>query len=173
MDEQTFSGPLPSHERLTLLACLTGRNKPSEAVKHALAVWREAHRLLAEENEAAEQRSLQGVPLPETFPATLDDFLARVVKGPTKAKRLERLRQFLQEQSGPDDLYTVGSETESTASGNEHKVTRMIQTYKENGISREEWRDRTRAYLTWWKYRKSASARRAASKRTSTKSKSR
>lgn len=175
---------LPSREQLAMIAASTPRKNPADAVRHALDVWREAGKVLANERIAMTQRPFAGIPLPPKFPATLRDFLRLAINTRTPADSMKRLRDYLRERNR---IYLLAEKLESQEAAtqghagtkkiarptlepdDEEQVERRaaveIESMQNHGLTQMGWRRLALSYHTWWREKKSNQARISAKKR--------
>jgi hypothetical protein len=98
--------PSVSPETLALIAANVAKGgslKPAEAVGYAAALYDEAqakleHAMKLRGAYAREAEAWGTIPQPESFPASLDDFLRLVVHAKTPADATKRFRDFLRDR---------------------------------------------------------------------------
>jgi hypothetical protein len=107
------------------------------------------------------------LPMPKHFPASLKDFLARIVKAKTPADSMARLRQFLRKEAARDWFWFAPkpiAEDERDA-----WVISQLEAIKkgdkEGGFFTEGiWSSMGSAYHSWWCDQKSAKTRKSRKK---------
>ncbi len=149
------------------MAAASHCKEPREAGRHALALWQEVDKALAELASANER--LKDIPLPRKFPATLKDFLRLVVQAKTTTDGTKRLRDFYRSEQRQRygkrellDTFTT-EEVNQLAAGTpvlwrrdtkeiEDWAANQIKGWKEGGFRTESlWTNEARRYRLWWK----------------------
>jgi len=179
---------LPSCEQLAVIAASTHRKNPADAVRHGIAIWREADKVLKETAEAKAQRDFADIPLPRKFPAKFRDFLGLVIRAKTPADSEKRLRDFYRDEhtrhlTGGKPERLNQPLTDWDAEKKKHVVRRPDDTkivedhaaaqiggWKTGGFNtKEQWLRLAKRYLNWWRSIKSSKAQDAANRRKSHK----
>jgi hypothetical protein len=163
---------------LSMLAAqprFTGHNE-SEAIRMALALWREAKRQLDREQRIAAARNrslsvLQQIKHPKNLPATFKDFLRLIVGGKDEGEQLHRYRRFRVKSIREDEAFTTGA-AERQGQPTEKELTQInneISAAKDSapciGIPREIWADWAVRFNKWWAQEKVEAKRRAGNAR--------
>jgi hypothetical protein len=116
-DQPNHAGPLPDTATLANLAAQARFSEltPQEAAAEALELWRAADTLLKAEHDkdthgAALGRWVYGlppgdVPMPKTWPATLQDFYKSVVRGKDETESQPRFKRFLRYRVETDQTW--------------------------------------------------------------------
>lgn len=112
-----------------------------------------------------------GLPRPNHFPATLKDFLARIVKARTPADSTARFRQFLGASAGRDSFWVA--KKPMTTEKRDDWVVSQFQAVKDGDntggfFTEGVWLSMGSAYIDWWKDQISIKARESAKKRKKT-----
>lgn len=147
---------LPTQAHLAVIAAATGRQKPSEAIEWAFAIWEEAGRVLADKHESARIR------MPRKFPARFDQFLSLIVHGKTMADRHASLRAMFRDEIAAPLLIegTLRDDDNETVLG---ATGKRIEMFKQYGFGDQgQWLDLARRYSHWWKRHLSEERRKAA-----------
>jgi hypothetical protein len=181
-----------SPETLAMIAASFGKGEsetPATAVAYAAKLYGAACQYLesVERYRAACQREAEAmadIPRPVKFPATLGDFLRRIVPGKTHADRNKRFHDFLHDQiqrvdqeirslrsSGARELDVRYLEPMLLLSwGVDKAVAARFGWYQENGFPDENgWLSTARDFRQYWVGHKSEQAR-AAGRRSKKKS---
>ncbi len=108
-----------------------------------------------------------GLPKPDHFPATLKDFLARIVKAKTPADGKARFRRFIGAKAGRNSFWYA--EKPIKADERDTWVVSQFQAInagdKKGGyFTADVWLAMGSAYIYWWQDQKSAKARESVNK---------
>jgi len=158
---KTQNESIPTREQLAMIAAATLRPNPTEAVQHALALWRESGNAL----EAFKWREFGSIPMPENFPATLEDFHRLIVKGKTPADREKSFRDFLKWQTA--NAIERGSLKSPHENEVENFAVNNLKAWRNGGCpGKQQWLVTARDYLQWHAQNISKTNRENALKRT-------
>lgn len=165
---------LPSPGELAAIAAHLYRDvgDAGAAVDHAWDLWLAANtkvtkiRAQEESVEKTHQQILKRCkPIPDgvSFPASLNDFLRRVVRAKTSADAEKRFRDFLYHRY--ERFFSQNANVDVKAAATKEKGS-----YRQHGIEdAEEWQLLAEAYERWWKPRLSATNHRNAKARFTVK----
>lgn len=158
---------LPDINTLSLLAAqprFFNRGNDTDALRAALAVWREAKRLLDRERKLAEaifrrDALLQSIKSPKDWStATFAEFLHVVVQGKDKGEQLHRFRRFWLALSRENKAMRAGCQTpnEGPTSKDEFDEIEEVIANLESAhfMPRFVWEDYAVRFGKWWGWKR-------------------
>ncbi len=167
---------MPDVNALSLLATqprFNGHND-KEAVRLALALWREAKSQLDHEREIAVRHyehylaPLQRIKLPKSWPASFADFLRLVVGGKDEGEQLNRFRRYLLKNIRFENAFRDGTTTEPEGPASEAElnvIEQQISGFKAGPIPRFVWEGHALYFDRWWAVEKLEAKRRGGKAR--------
>jgi len=146
----------------------------TDALRAALALWREAKRLLDRERNLIVARHqnyfapLQRIKTPKQWPGSFADFLRLVVQGKDEGEQLNRFRRFWLSLIRAEKAMRAGCQTPNEGPASDEEISeigKVISDLKDAPLPRFVWEDYALRFDRWWAVEKVEAKRRGGKAR--------
>jgi hypothetical protein len=165
---------LPDINTLSLLATQPRfhPHNDTDAIRAALALWREAKRLLDRERDLIVLRHqnyvapLQRMKTPKQWPGSFADFLRLVVQGKDEGEQLNRFRRFWLSLMRAEQAMRAQTPNEGPPTAEEiSAIGKVISDHRDAPVPRFVWEDWALRFDRWWAVEKVDAKRRGGNAR--------